>query len=207
MEQKMRHRNLFRRNSFDENWRFTRGDVPGAEQSNFEDSAWSVVHLPHDWSIAGPFSQDHPSGGGGGYLPGGIGWYRKTFEWAQADQNKTIRIEFDGVYKNCDVWINGHHLGFHPYGYTSFAYELTPYLRPRKERAGGTRGQLAAARCSLVQRLRHLPPHLAGHHRPAPCGPLGHLRDDPGGFRNHRHGIGAHSPPQCRGSWNAPASC
>jgi beta-galactosidase len=132
MEQKMRPRNLFRRNSFDENWRFTRGDAPGAEQIGFEDSDWSVVHLPHDWSIAGPFSKDHPSGGGGGYLPGGIGWYRKTFEWAQAEQNKTVRIEFDGVYKNCNVWINSHHLGFHPYGYTSFAYELTPYLLPGK---------------------------------------------------------------------------
>jgi beta-galactosidase len=91
-----------------------------------------VVHLPHDWSIAGPFSQDHPSGGGGGYLPGGIGWYRKTFEWDPADQDKTVGIEFDGVYKNCDVWINSHHLGFHPYGYTSFAFELTPYLLPGK---------------------------------------------------------------------------
>jgi beta-galactosidase len=91
--------------SFDENWRFTRDDKAGSEQSSFDDSDWIVVNLPHDWSIAGPFSQDHPSGGGGGYLPGGIGWYRKTFEWALATQKKTIHIEFDGVYKNSHVWL------------------------------------------------------------------------------------------------------
>jgi beta-galactosidase len=118
------------RNSFDENWRFILGDVPGAEQTHFEDANWSIVDLPYDWSITGPFRQDHRSGGGGGYLPGGIGWYRKTFDLAQGDLMKFARIEFDGVYKHCTVWINGHALGFHPYGYTSFAYELTPYLVP-----------------------------------------------------------------------------
>ena len=107
MQQKARQRL-----SFDEHWRFTRGDTSGAEQTRFDDSTWSLVNLPHDWSIAGPFSQDHPSGGGGGYLPGGVGWYRKTFSLAQADLGKMVSIEFDGVYKNCNVWINGHLVSF-----------------------------------------------------------------------------------------------
>ena len=115
--------------SFNPDWIFTRGDPAGAESPNFDASAWSPVTLPHDWSILGPFSQDHPSGGGGGYLPGGIGWYRKSFQLTPADLAKTVSIEFDGVYKNCTVWINGRRLGFHPYGYTSFAYELTPHLQ------------------------------------------------------------------------------
>ncbi|MGC9349309.1 MAG: sugar-binding domain-containing protein, partial [Anaerolineae bacterium] len=71
--------------------------------------------LPHDWSIEGPFDQNAPAGGGGGYLPGGIGWYRKRFKLPDQDQDKRAAIQFDGVYKNCDVWLNGHHLGFHPY--------------------------------------------------------------------------------------------
>jgi beta-galactosidase len=85
------------------------------------------LNLPHDWSIEGDFTETNPTGGSGGYLPAGIGWYRKSFalpEW----RGKKIVIEFDGVYMNCDVWINGNHLGNHPYGYTSFFHELTPFL-------------------------------------------------------------------------------
>ncbi|MBN1139403.1 MAG: DUF4982 domain-containing protein [Anaerolineae bacterium] len=113
---------------FDDDWRFFRGDAPGAQDVVYDDHAWRKLDLPHDWSIAGPFSQDHPSGGGGGYLPGGVGWYRKSFRLPEEDRGRTISIAFDGVYKNCDVWINGHHLGFHPYGYTSFFYDMTPFL-------------------------------------------------------------------------------
>jgi len=70
--------------SFNENWSFSMGDAPGAEQAGFDVSAWRRVNLPHDWSIAGPFSEDNPSGGRGGYLPGGTGWYRKTFQLTEA---------------------------------------------------------------------------------------------------------------------------
>jgi len=116
--------------SFNNNWLFTRGDPSGAEQLVFDASAWQAVCLPHDWSIQGPFSQDHPSGGGGGYLPGGVGWYRKHFRLSPADLETTVTMEFAGVYKNCTVWINAQRLGFHPYGYTSFALDLSPYLQP-----------------------------------------------------------------------------
>jgi beta-galactosidase len=117
-----------RRRSFDAGWTFTKGDVPGAEDPAFDDTDWRQLDLPHDWSIEGPFSEDHPSGGGGGSLPGGVGWYRKRFTLPAHDLDQRISVTFDGVYKECDVWINGRRLGSHPYGYTSFHYDLTPHL-------------------------------------------------------------------------------
>ncbi|MBN1935587.1 MAG: DUF4982 domain-containing protein [Anaerolineae bacterium] len=113
---------------FDQDWRFARGDLPGAEAAAFDDAGWRSLDLPHDWSIEGPFSEDAPCGGGGGSLPGGIGWYRKRFTLSDQDRDKKAILQFDGVYKNCAVWLNGQRLGFHPYGYTSFHYDITPYL-------------------------------------------------------------------------------
>jgi beta-galactosidase len=117
-----------RRRRWDEGWRFRLGDLNQGQDPGLDDGGWRQLDLPHDWSIEGEIRQDHPSGGGGGYLPGGVGWYRKTFSMGEADRGRTVTIEFDGVYKDCDVYLNGHHLGFHPYGYTSFQYDLTPYL-------------------------------------------------------------------------------
>jgi beta-galactosidase len=113
---------------FDRGWCFARGDIAGAEAVLFDDTGWRTLDLPHDWSIEGPFSEDAPCGGGGGYLPGGIGWYRKQFSLPSQGRDRQVTIQFDGVYKNCDVWLNGQHLGLHPYGYTSFYYDLTPHL-------------------------------------------------------------------------------
>ena len=114
---------------FDESWRFHLGDIPGAENVNYADtSSWRELNLPHDWSIEGKFNENNPGGNGGGYLPGGIGWYRKTFTLPLSDKGKLIFVDFDGVYMNSKVWINGHLLGERPYGYISFRYELTPYL-------------------------------------------------------------------------------
>ncbi len=112
--------------SFDEGWKFSRGDFPGAEVAAFSDQTCRDVGLPHDWSIEGPYSKDEPTGGSGGYLPTCFGWYRKRFTLPAA--NRRVQIEFDGVYQRSDVWINGQHLGFRPYGYSSFAYDLTPHL-------------------------------------------------------------------------------
>lgn len=118
-----------RRQRFDSQWRFTLGDVPNGHDPALDDGGWRMVDLPHDWSIEGEFRQEHPSGGGGGYLPGGIGWYRKAFVLPDDSRDCSVSLLFDGVYKNCDVYLNGQHLGFHPYGYTSFHYDLTPHLR------------------------------------------------------------------------------
>ena len=116
------------RESFDFNWKFLRGDAPGAQAVKFADTGWRDVDLPHDWSIEGPFGQAEPSGGPGGYLPTGIGWYRKSFRMHAADTDRVVALEFDGVYQNSEVWINGNYLGRRPYGYVPFYYELTPHL-------------------------------------------------------------------------------
>ncbi len=115
--------------SFDNDWRFLKADATGAEQSNFDDAAWRKLDVPHDWSIEGPFDKDNPTGGAGGFLPAGVGWYRKHFTLpADYAHRRRVFIDFDGVMANSDVWINGFHLGQRPFGYISFRYELTGHL-------------------------------------------------------------------------------
>lgn len=115
--------------SFNADWRFHLGEVAGAQEPGFDDSSWRSLSLPHDWAIEGDFSIDNPSGTGGGALPGGIGWYRKSFEVSTEQLKKHTYIDFDGAYMNATVYINGHRLGSRPYGYASFSYDLTPWLR------------------------------------------------------------------------------
>jgi len=117
--------------NFDHTWRFHLGDVSGAQNAQFADTGWRTLDVPHDWSIEGEFSEQNPAGVGGGALPGGVGWYRKTFSVPAADSGKVVFVEFDGVYRNSEVWINGQYLGKRPYGYSSFQYDLTPYLHSR----------------------------------------------------------------------------
>ena len=118
---------------FDTDWRFFKGDAPGAENANFADSTWRKLDVPHDWSIEGPFDAKNPTGGAGGFLPAGIGWYRKHFTVAANQTDRRFFIEFDGVMANSDVWINGFHLGKRPYGYSSFGYELSGHLNFGKD--------------------------------------------------------------------------
>jgi beta-galactosidase len=115
--------------NWDDGWRFILADPAGAQEIAFDDTAWERVLLPHDWAIRGPISQSNPGIGRMGYYPGGIGWYRKTFVLPSSFAGKHVRVTFDGVYMNADVWINGHSLGRRPYGYVSFSHDLTPYLR------------------------------------------------------------------------------
>lgn len=130
-----------REQNFDDEWKFYLGEVQGAESTDFDDSRWRTLDLPHDWSIKdlpaipgkkqiGPFTEDSEGKGSTGHVKGGTGWYRKTFTLDESTPNKKVQICFDGVYRECDVWINGHHLGFHAYGYTPFTYNLTPHLKP-----------------------------------------------------------------------------
>lgn len=112
--------------SFNADWQFKLGkDTTGG--------SWRTLNLPHDWAIEGDFSESNPSGTGGGALPGGIGWYKKSFNVSQTDKGKNLFIDFDGAYMNSTVWINGHELGTRPYGYSSFSYNLTPYIKFGKE--------------------------------------------------------------------------
>ena len=117
-----------RATDFNADWKFALTDSPELSSPDFDDSAWRKLTLPHDWAIEGNFSKDNPSGTGGGALPGGIGWYRKSFTLSPEQQGKNIFIDFDGVYMNSTVFINGHELGTRPYGYATFSYELTPWL-------------------------------------------------------------------------------
>ena len=117
------------RTSMDENWKFIQQDVPNGFDVNYDDNSWRKLNVPHDWSIEGQYDENNPAGRSGAYLPTGIGWYRKDFKVKKLDANERYSIEFDGVYMNSDVWINGHHLGLRPYGYIGFSYDLTPYLK------------------------------------------------------------------------------
>ncbi len=113
---------------FNQSWQFHLGDVAEGQRVDLDDSKWRSLNLPHDFSIEGRFDQNSPAGTGGGALPGGIGWYRKSFTLPLTSKGKSVFIEFDGVYRNSEVWINGQYLGKRPYGYSSFRYELTPHL-------------------------------------------------------------------------------
>lgn len=115
--------------SFDPGWRFLKADAKGAELPAFSDASWKTVAVPHDWSIEGPYDKTNPSGRGGGYLPAGVSWYRKQFTLPAGDAQRSVRIEFDGVMANSDVWINGVHLGKRPYGYANFGYDLSRHLK------------------------------------------------------------------------------
>ena len=101
-------------------WKFFLGNDSLAIDPGFNDSHWRKLSLPHDWSIESDFIKDAPATNQGGSLPGGIGWYRKTFILPSSAKNKNVSIEFDGVYKNSEVWINGHYLGKRPNGYVAF---------------------------------------------------------------------------------------
>ncbi|RAU91588.1 glycoside hydrolase family 2 TIM barrel-domain containing protein [Paenibacillus sp. YN15] len=116
--------------AFYENWRFAKGEQSGAEAPEFDDSGWQPVILPHDWSIEGPFDEHMEGGTRNGFLPLGVGWYRKRFTPPALDpEQERLWIEFDGVYRESDVWLNGCHLGTHTNGYLGFRYDLTPHLR------------------------------------------------------------------------------
>ena len=111
---------------FDLGWKFHLGDLNAAKDSSFNDASWRNLNLPHDWSIEADF--DHTLASCTGYLPAGFGWYRKTFDIPRSYLGKTITIQFDGVYCNSDIWVNGKYVGKHHYGFTSFYYDLTPYI-------------------------------------------------------------------------------
>ena len=113
---------------FNQDWKFYLGDDSSAREGKYDDSHWRTLNLPHDWSIEGAFSKDYPTTVNQGALPAEIGWYRKTFTIPAFSKDKKIYVEFDGVYRNSEVWINDHYLGKRPNGYISFRYELTPYL-------------------------------------------------------------------------------
>jgi len=191
--------------SFDQGWRFQLGEVAGAEQAALADAAWRALDVPHDFSIEGPpgadpatmegpFDAKSPGGTGAGALNGGIGWYRKAFTLPEGSAGKRVGVQFDGVYMDSEVWLNGVSLGKQPYGYTSFQFDLTPHLKPG--------GNLLAVRVNVQQPCsrwysgagiyRHVWLTLTAGARRA----MGHLCHHPGGARCVRHGQGQHAGAQ-----------
>ncbi len=113
--------------SINKNWKFILNDNPQFRDSTYNDASWRTLNLPHDWSIEGEIEKS--IGGSGGFFPIGIGWYRKTFLLPESMKGKQILIQFDGIYMNSEVWINGQFLGRHPYGFTTLQYDLTEYVK------------------------------------------------------------------------------
>ena len=115
------------RQKLDLDWRFHLGDVTDGGFMGYDDSGWRLVTLPHDWAVEHPF--DRANASGTGYLPGGTAWYRKRFELPEDLSGQRVRVTFLGVYKHARVWINSNYLGEHAYGYTSFTYDITEFVR------------------------------------------------------------------------------
>ena len=119
----------FERHLWDEGWRFALHNDEKAHETTFDDHAWRVLDLPHDWAIEGDFYALNPSGANGGALPGGIGWYRKHLNLNDNDASSRYVLHFDGAYMNTSVYVNGQLVGVRPYGFISFSYDITPYLK------------------------------------------------------------------------------
>lgn len=111
-----------------QDWVFHLGDMSGAEAPEYSDTEWRKLDLPHDWSIEGEYAEDNPAGRAGAFLPGGIGWYRKTLNWESAWENKRVGLTFDGIYMNGTVYVNGKRLAHQPYGYIGVNVDVTEYL-------------------------------------------------------------------------------
>ena len=114
-------------------WKFCRGECPGAEQQDYDDARWETVCVPHDWSIEGSFREDEAAGGSGGYLPTGIGWYRTTFAVEAPLDEAKVFLEFDGVYRCVQIWVNGHLAGRHANGYTGYLLDITPWVLAQEQ--------------------------------------------------------------------------
>lgn len=124
---------ISRNSLIDDNWKFQLSDNKESANPGFDDTGWTTLSLPHDWSIQGSFDIDAPAGNDGGYLPTGTGWYRKNLEIPSSYQGKRFSLYFEGVYMNAEVYVNGQKAGFHLYGYTSFSVDITPYVQLGKD--------------------------------------------------------------------------
>ena len=193
--------------SMDRHWKFYLGDPPKAKEAAFDDSAWREIDLPHDWSIEGRIGKTNPAGSGGGFFPTGVGWYRRTFTAPQAWQGRRVAVDFEGVYMNANVYLNGHHLGAHFYGYTSFFLDLTPDLKFAAANVLAVRVDNSRQGNSRWYSGSGIDRHMSAHdHRSAARGAVGRICRDPRGFCAAGHGGGANASGQRRAGddGNAP---
>ena len=115
-------------------WKFSLAKTIEATEAktsdpDFSDQQWDTVRVPHDWSIVGEYAKDNPSGGQGGYLPTGVGWYRRSIQMDELDPTKQYLLLFDASFMNTEVWLNGQKVGSRPYGYVSFYFDISPHLQ------------------------------------------------------------------------------
>lgn len=144
----------------DTDWRFHLGDDPTAKSFDFDDSGWRSLDVPHDWSIEGDYNKTNPTKHVCGHLLSGIGWYRRKINMPDAWKGKVVKVGFEGVYMNSEVWLNGERLGGRAYGYMTFECDLTRYLKP--------------GRNVLAVRVDHsFEPSARWYHG---CGIYGHVR-------------------------------
>ena len=176
--------------SVDLGWRFYLGDVAEAKSAAFADAPWRTLDVPHDWSIEGEYSAANPTGDRAGYLPSGIGWYRRVIAIPQSWRGRVVTLEFEGVYMNSDVWLNGEHVGGRPYGYSTFTCDLTPHLKSGNN-VVSVRVDNTLEPSPLVSRLRHLRPCPPHRHQSGTCALCRRIRADPACQRAIRRG-------QCR---------
>ena len=132
--------------NFDFDWKFVMDDNVKFSDPGYVDRNWNDVQLPHDWNITMDFDRAAAGGGSAAYMPGTIGWYRKTFSVPRTYSGKHVTILFDGIFHQSDVYINGKHLGFRPYGFCSIEYDLTPYLKVEEENVIAVRVNCTGAR-------------------------------------------------------------
>ena len=174
---------------FDQDWKFLLDDPAGAEAPAFDAAAWRTLDLPHDWSIEGKMDPQAVEDGSGGYRDGGVAWYRRSFTVPASWSGKRVGVEFEGVYMNATVYINGENLGMHPYGYTTFFHDLTPHLKPGPN-------NVLAVRVDQTKRnsrwysgagiYRHVWLNVTG---PVSRGAVGSLRHHTGSERRPRQGL------------------
>lgn len=119
------------RQLWDAQWRFALADSPEMAQLSYDDSAWRVLNLPHDWAIEGNFYVKNPSGAVGGALPGGVGWYRKRLMLTDNNEHSRYVLHFDGAFMNTSVYVNGKLVGIRPYGFIGFGFDITPFLNKK----------------------------------------------------------------------------
>ena len=118
--------------NFNNDWNFILEDNPSFSNENVDTSNWQNLNVPHDWSFEKGVRKGGDQGQGGGYHDGGVGWYRKYFNVKKESLSNITYINFDGVYMNSEVWVNGNYLGKRPYGYISFRYDISKYLKEGK---------------------------------------------------------------------------
>lgn len=168
---------------FDADWLFVLGDDSTMASPSYDDRGWRRLSLPHDWAIEGDFHVGNPSGASGGALPGGVGWYRKHFRLPAGSSDDRVLVTFDGVYMNATVYVNGHALGTRPYGYSTFEYDLTPYLTGR-ERTSWPSVSIIATSPTVVGILAAASIVMCGSPLPRPCAwPSGASTPWPSGAR------------------------